>query len=52
MKVGIVGCGFVGAAAAIFLPRLIGGKGVLTTYPPRLNQEESTALRANCSSST
>jgi malate/lactate dehydrogenase len=71
MKVGIVGSGFVGAAAGyalvmqgvgreigrnttatvagiqdvtVSLPRLVGGPGVLETFPLPLSQEETAQL--------
>jgi L-lactate dehydrogenase len=35
------------AGVTISLPRLLGGKGILATYPPRLNEEEASALKAS-----
>jgi len=35
------------AGVTISLPRLLGGKGILATYPPRLNQEEASALETS-----
>jgi L-lactate dehydrogenase len=35
------------AGVTFSLPRLLGGKGILATYPPRLNQEEASALKTS-----
>ena len=44
MRIGIVGCGFVGSTSAY---ATVGREGMLATFPPVLTDAEEESLRAS-----